>query len=54
MLQADHEADIDLHIPYTRLNVVKVRSGYKFNFSLPDVVYNSSPDCISSNYLNTA
>jgi len=27
MLQPDHEADIDLHMPYTRLNVVKLRSG---------------------------
>jgi hypothetical protein len=54
MLQPDHEADIDLYIPYTGLNIVKLRSVYKFNFSLPNVLYNSSPDCISSNYLNTA
>jgi hypothetical protein len=37
---------------FIRLKGAKLRRGYKFDFSLLDVVYNSSPDGISSNYLH--
>jgi len=37
---------------FIRLNGVKLKRGYKFNFSPSDVLYNFSPDCIFSNYQN--